>query len=111
MLSHLMKPKKPYLPNNWQRYKDAPDEVFKPLSYEEFHDWRICSWDIPDSVCAIVRVQNKDTLKVKEYVYRTMNGVEKRVYKLMEDPANEITICDSDEIHFIRHDDSLLDDE
>lgn len=98
-----MKPKKPYLPNNWQRYKDAPEELFKPLSFEDFYDWRVLNWDIPESVCAIVRSQDRDTLKVKEYVYRTQSGVNKRVSKLMENPANEITICDSDDIYFLRH--------
>jgi hypothetical protein len=29
--------------------------------------------------------------------------VSNRMQRLMADPANEITICDNDEIHFITH--------
>ena len=51
-----MTSKKPYLPNNWKKYKDAPEEAFKSLSWEEFHDWRVCSWELPESVCCVIRV-------------------------------------------------------
>ena len=98
-----MTSKKPYYPNNWQRYKDAPDDVFKSLTWEEFHDWKMCGWDLPESVLCLIRVENKDTGKVKEYAYSTPRGVSNRMQRLMADPANEITICDNDEIHFITH--------
>ena len=97
-----MTSKKPYFPNNWKKFKDAPDEVFQPLSWEEFHDWRVCSWELPESVCCIIRVSHKETGKVTEYVYERGSAATKKLDKLMTDPNNEITIADNEEIHLIR---------
>ena len=97
-----MTSKKPYYPNNWKKFKDAPDEVFKPLSYQEMHDWRICSWDIPESVCCIIRVSKRDTGKVEELIYKSARAATKKLDQLITDPNNEITIADHDEIHLIR---------
>ena len=98
-----MTSKKPYFPNNWKKYKDAPEEVFQTLSFEEFHDWRVRSWDIPESVLCIIRVFNNKTCKVSEFVYKSGAHATKKLDKLMLDPHNEITICDEDEIHLIKH--------
>ena len=98
-----MTSKKPYFPNNWKKYKDAPDEVFKPLTYEEFNDWRVCSWEFPDSVSCVIRVQRTDTLKVSEFVYERLSAATKKLDKLIQDPLNEITIADHDEIHLIKY--------
>ena len=107
-----MTSKKPYLPNNWKKYKDAPEEAFKSLSWEEFHDWRVCSWELPESVCCVIRVQRADTLKVSEFVYERGAAATKKLDKLMQDPLNEITIADNEEIHLIRaFDESLFDAE
>lgn len=104
--------KKEYFPNNWKRYKNAPDEAFQTLTFSEFHDWRVCSWDIPEDVQCILRVSRVDTGKVKEYVYKTQRGAIDKLNKLIEDPLNEITICDNDEIRLIRSVlDQLIDDE
>ena len=100
-------PKKDDFPNNWKRYKDAPAEAFHTVTYDEFHDWRVCSWDLPDNVQCIIRVSRVDTGKVKEYIYKTLNGASKKIHTLIQDPLNEITICDNEEIRLIR---SVLDD-
>ena len=97
-----MTSKKPYFPNNWKKFKDAPDDVFKPLSYQEMHDWRICSWDIPESVCCIIRVSKIDTGKVEEHIYKSSRAATKKLDQLITDHNNEITIADHDEIHLIR---------
>ena len=98
-----MSSKKPYYPNNWQKWKDAPDDVFKSLTYEEFHDWKLCSWDLPDSVCCLIRCQNQLTGKTEEFVYQSEKAAGKRIQKLLEDQHNEITICDHDEIHLLTY--------
>ena len=93
--------KKPYFPNNWAKYAKAPAEMFQEISWEEFHDWRLCQWELPANVQCIIRCQNKKTLKTDEYVYQNMRAAGKRVEALMENPDHEITICDEAEIHFI----------
>ena len=104
-----MTSKKPYFPNNWKKFKDAPDDVFKPLSWEEFHEWRVSYWELPESVCCIIRCENKNTGKVTEYSYSRGSAATKRLHKLLEDPNNEITIADTDEIFLLTHfaDDAL----
>mgnify|MGYP005995438821 CR=1 FL=1 len=59
-----------YYPNNWEAIQDAPDEMFDSCTWEEFHDWRVCAWEIPASVSCILRAENTKTGKVKEHVYQ-----------------------------------------
>ena len=33
-----MTSKKPYYPNNWKKYKDAPDEVYDSINDAHTHD-------------------------------------------------------------------------
>ena len=96
-----MTQKKPYFPNNWAKYAKAPAEMFEEISWEEFHDWRLCQWELPDTVQCIIRVSKKSTGAVKEYVYQNARAAGKRIEREMEDPDNEITIADDHEIHFI----------
>jgi len=79
------------------------------MSFEEFHDWRVCSWELPSSVSYILRVQRKDTGKVKEFIYKQPKAAANKVEKLMEDPLNEITICDEDQIQFVSYNNELVD--
>ena len=93
-------------PNNWQELHDSPDEMFDTCTYDELM-LGLSMWHIPSSHCVIMRVANKDTGKVKEFAYRQLGSARNKMLKLVEDPANEITICDSDTIHIIKqHDDS-----
>ena len=96
-----MTSKKPYFPNNWAKYAKAPAEMFQEISWEEFHDWRLCQWELPETVGCIIRCKNRKTHAVKEYVYQYMGPAGKCIEKLMQDPDNEITIADAEEIHLI----------
>ena len=75
--------------------------MFQEISWQEFHDWRLCQWELPDNVNCIIRVAKKSTGAVKEYVYQSFAAAGKRIEREMEDPDNEITIADNEEIHFI----------
>ena len=55
---------KPYFPNNWQEYKDAPDEMFQPHTFDEIMNWKVAGWELPSSVSCIIRVHNNKTGKV-----------------------------------------------
>ena len=46
-----------YYPNNWEHYKDAPDEMFEPHTFEEVMSWKVAGWELPSSVCCIIRAE------------------------------------------------------
>ena len=94
--------KKKYFPNNWKKYKDQPDEFFS-LGGNVFHtfddlmSWKVMGWEIPSSVCCIIRVTDKDTKKVKEHVYSNQHSAVKFCNKLM-DEGHEFTIVDEEQV-------------
>lgn len=90
---------KKYYPNNWQEYKDAPDDMFVPHTFEEVMSWKVTNWELPSSVCCIIR---ETTLKgkVKEYVYQKRHAAEQKVAALMNEGV-EFTVCTDEQIHFI----------
>lgn len=92
------KKKKPYYPNNWRSYKDAPDEFFIPIPYDEFLDWKLQGWELPSSVSMIIREQNLKTGKVKEYVYERLGNANKRCQKIMSEGISEFVVCTHDDL-------------
>ena len=101
-MSGKKKAKQPYFDNNWDMYKQSPDEMFIPHTYEEFMEWKGQAWDLPSSVLCIIREQDTNTGKVKEYVYRKRSAAEKRVQQLLEADNVEFTVVKHDSMHFIQ---------
>jgi len=97
--------KKKYFPNNWQRYKDQPDE-FWSLGGKVYHtfddvmEWKVGGWELPSSVACIIRVNHKKTGKVKEYVYSQPKSAIKFCNKLMEQ-GHEFIIVDEEQVHLM----------
>ena len=89
---------KPYYPNNWKKYKDAPDGVFYCPTFDEFHDWKLAGWELPDSVVCIIRAEEKG--KIKEYTYQKKHAAEQRVANLL-DQGVSFTVVDCESIHHI----------
>lgn len=94
--------KQPYYPNNWRAFKDAPDETFETLTFDEFMDWKIAGWQIPSSVYCIVRDYNKRTGKIKEYVYQRPDHAEKKLNNLMLRGDSEITVTTDNQVTILR---------
>ena len=92
---------KSYYPNNWEAYKDAPDDAFIPHTFEELMSWKVAGWELPSSVCCIIRAENKG--KIKEYVYQKQYAAENKVKSLMAEGA-EFTVCTDEAIHFVSPD-------
>ena len=92
-------------PNNWQQIHDAEPDEFGTCTFEEFMQ-ASAMWSIPSSHDCIMRVENTDTGKVKEYAYRRQHNALKKLVKLVDDPANVITICDDESIHYLVHPDN-----
>ncbi len=93
---------KPYFPNNWQEYKDAPDDAFIPHTFEEIMSWKVAGWELPASVCCIIR-ETTPKGKIKEYVYQKRHAAEQKVAALMDERA-EFVVCTDEQIHFISYD-------
>jgi hypothetical protein len=93
--------KKKYFPNNWQAFKDQPEQFFLPLEYEDFMDWKINGWEIPSSVACIIREQNIKTGKVTEHVYSRLSNANKRANKIMKEGKSEFLVCTHDDIGHI----------
>lgn len=94
-----MSGKKKYFPNNWQSYKDAPDEMFMSHTFEELMTWKVANWELPASVCCIIRVVNTKTGKVEELVYQKQGAAQRKILELMHTPDREFTICDHEAMH------------
>jgi len=90
-----------YYPNNWQEYKDADDDMFHEHTFEEIMSWKIAGWELPSSVCCIIRASNLETKKVKEYVYQKRSAAQAKVDQLINEPNTEFTVVDHESIHFL----------
>ena len=62
--------KKPYYPNNWRQWKEIPDEFLYAPTFEEFADWKLSGWELPSSICCIIR-ETTAKGKVKEYTIKS----------------------------------------
>ena len=74
-----------YYPNNWQEYKDADEDMFVRHSFDELMTWKLANWELPSSVCCIIRIENTRTGKIKEHVYQN-GAADRKIAKLMQDP-------------------------
>jgi hypothetical protein len=93
--------KKDYYPNNWTEYKDSPDDMFIPHTFEELMSWKVANWELPSSVCCLIRVTDLTTKKVKEHVYQQRNAAQRKVAQLMTTDNVEFTVCDHESIHHL----------
>jgi len=92
---------KPYYPNNWDEYNEAPDEMFIGHTFEELMSWKVANWELPSSVFCIIRTTNTQTKKVKEYTYQRKDAAQRKVEELMLTPDIEFTVCDHAAIHHL----------
>lgn len=98
---YVMSGKKEYFPNNWQEYKDADDSDFIPHTFEEIMSWKIAGWELPSSVCCVIRTTDLETKKIKEFVYQKPGMAQRKVEELMRNPGIEFTVCEHDAIHHL----------
>ena len=91
-----------YFPNDWDNIQE---QEFASLTYEQLMDI-MCTWHIPSSHACIMRVENTDTGKIKEFKYKTEMGAAKKIIALAENPSNVITIVDNESIHLLIHPDN-----
>ena len=104
-----MSKRKPYYHNNWKQYKDAPDKFFIPLAFDEFMDWKIAGWQIPNEVLCIIREEDPKTGKVKEYTYKREHSAKKKANEIM-DAGKHFVICTANELNYMKPEEDWADD-
>tara|TARA_R100000152_G_scaffold14293_1_gene6477 strand:- start:1600 stop:1926 length:327 start_codon:yes stop_codon:yes gene_type:complete len=97
----MTKKKKKYFPNKWKQYNEVPEEMFEPIEFDIFMDWKIGGYEIPQSVTALIREKDVETGKVKEHVYKYRHAARNKTRKLISEGNKEITIVQQDSVHFI----------
>jgi len=95
------KKRKKYFPNNWQRYKDAPAELFEDLDFLDFMDWRVFGWQLPPDVCCIIRATHLETKKTKEYVYKQSKSADKKLLKFAKLKTHDLCVTTHEAQHYI----------
>lgn len=93
--------KKDYFPNNWQQFKDADDELFVPHTFEEVMSWKVAGWELPSSVCCLIRVTDVNTKQIVEYTYQKPGAARNKISQLMSTPNIEFVVCDHESIHYL----------
>ena len=101
LLRFMTQKKKPYFPNNWEEYKKQPDDFFIPITFAELLMMKVHAWEMPSSVCCMIREQNVKTGKVKEHIYQRHSAADKKIHELYQKPDTEFTVCDPETIHFV----------
>lgn len=96
-----MSGKKDYFPNNWDEYAELDDSNFIPHTFEEIMSWKVAGWELPSSVCCIIRASNVKTKKVKEYAYQKRSAAQRMVEQLIGTPDIEFTVVDHESIHHL----------
>ena len=94
-----MSGKRKYFPNNVRRIQQVPDEMFETHEFEELMEWRVCSWELASNIACVIRCENKETGKIKEYTYQQPSSANKKLEKLLAEPHNMITVATDDAVH------------
>ena len=89
-----------YYPNDYDKLKNAPSSFFPSLTYEEFMEWKVFAWDIPSSVCCILRAEDRVSGKITEHVYSRPGAATKKIEKLIE--TSNITLCNEVAVQVIK---------
>lgn len=105
-----------YFPNNWARYKAAPDDFFEPHTFMEIMAYKLLAWELKPGICAIIRVTNSETKRtgmshegppiIEEFVYKRKSAADKRIEDLITKPHLEFTVCTPDLIQAVSAHDS-----
>ena len=96
-----MSGKKPYFPNNWKKFKDAPAEAFVDHLFVEVMDWKVAGWELPSDVACMIRATHLKSGKVKEHIYKRQHAAEAKVIDYMNKQTHEFVVCTHDAIHYI----------
>ena len=93
--------KKRYYPNKLKQLRAVPAEYFESIEFDDFMDWKIAGWRIPNEVLCIIREEDEETGKVIEYVYKRADAAKAKAREIM-DKNHVFTVCTNDNVHFMK---------
>jgi hypothetical protein len=73
-------------------------------------EWKVAGWELPASVCCVIRVASTKNGKVKEFIYRSPAAAKKKIHKLFEETDIEFTVADHESIHHFYPEDNETED-
>ena len=73
------------------------------MPYEQFEDWKVYGYQIPESVFAIIRMKDKEG-KYEEKYYNTERGASNCINKCMKE-NKEIYMCTEEGMYHLKPDD------
>ena len=65
-------------PNNWEEVHNLDDDDFETPTFSELLE-DYMEWHLPEPYCAVVRVYNPKTMKLKEYAYKLPSKAHQRI--------------------------------
>jgi hypothetical protein len=80
-------------PNNFEKYRQADARHFAPITWEEFYEWKLCQWELPSSICCIIRAEHKETGKITEHVYQKPSAVTKRLQAYDKQGTHDVILA------------------
>ena len=96
-----------YFPNSCEAIRNTPDKYFPSMPYEQFEDWKVYGYQIPESVFAIIRMKSKNG-KYEEKYYNTQRGASNCINKCMKEDK-EIYMCTMEGMYHLKPSDLPLD--
>ena len=105
-----MTKKKRYYPNKLKQLRAVPDEMFEPIEFDEFMDWKIAGWQIPNEVLCIIREEDPESGKVREFTYKREHAARKKTKEIME-AGYLFTICTANHLEHMKPEEDWADDE
>ena len=105
-----MTKKKRYYPNKCAKLRAVPDEMFEPIEFDDFMEWKIAGWQIPNEVLCIIREEDPRSGKIKEFTYKREHAARKKTREIM-DAGNHFVICTANNLEHMKPEEDWADDE
>jgi hypothetical protein len=100
-----MSGKKHYFANKWQKFKDAPPEMFHRHMFIEVMDGLVDHWEILPHIDTVIRATHLKTKKVTEHVYKRKHAAENKVISYLNKRTHEFIICQQETLHYVHPND------
>ena len=65
-------------PNEWEEVHNLSDDDIETATAEEVMD-EVMAWHLPEPYCAVIRVYDRRTNKLKEYAYKLESKAHQRI--------------------------------
>jgi hypothetical protein len=65
-------------PNEWEEVHNLSDDDIETATAEEVMD-EVMAWHLPEPYCAVIRVYDRKTNKLKEYAYKLESKAHQRI--------------------------------